>query len=427
MKFRDRLRFAFSNDFGEMIKQFLSGADLDDNSSDLHVDSGTAMKYSAVYACVKVLAETFASCPIVLYKKDPDGVGRTAVTDLPVYDILHNVPNLEMSAFNYNMALSVNLNLGGNAVCERLINKAGDLVGLYPYPHTMVTIDRDPKTNQLVYRINNGTDTKTLNRSQVLHIPNMSMDGVVGMSPITYAANAIRLGISYEQFGVNFYHNAAMPSGAFTTPNALSDPSYQRLKKELKENYTGLRKQGVPLLLEGGMDFKQFTVSPIDAQLLESKYFQIEDISRIYRVPQHLISDLTHATFSNIEQLSLEFVMYTMLPIYKLCESCENAQLLTLQQRQQGYFLEYKIDGLLRGDSAARAALYASGRQWGWLSANDCRRLENQAPIPGGDIYLTPSNMLNSEDLQDGKATSAQNNEKLLNEIEQMMKERKTA
>lgn len=409
---------------GDMIKQFLSGADLDDNTG-LHVDANTAMKYSAVYACVKVLAEAYASCPILLYKKDANGVGRTPVTDLPIYDILHNVPNGEMCAMNFDEAAMVNFNLGGNFVAERLFNSAGELVGLYPYPHTMVAIDREPETNKLRYKISNGTNGKTLYRPQVLHIPNMSMDGIVGMSPITYAANAIRLGISYEQFGVNFYQNAAMPSGAFVTPNALSEPAYARLKKELHENYTGLRRNGTPLMLEGGLDFKQFTINPADAQLIESKYFQIEDVCRIYRVPQHLINDLQHATFSNIEQLSLEFVMYTMLPIFKLTESCINAQLLTQAQRQQGYFFERKIDGLLRGDSAARAALYASGRQWGWLSANDCRRLENLPPITGGDIYLTPANMMNSEDLASGKNSAAQANEKLLNEIEQMMKERK--
>lgn len=428
MKFTKRLKIAFSNDaMGDLIKRFLTGADLEGDESGLHVDSDTAMKYSAVYACVKVLAETYASCPLLLYRKNQDGVGRTPATDLPIYDILHNVPNPEMCAMNYDLSTMVNLNLGGNFVAERMVNKAGDLIGLYPYPHTMVTIERDPQTQQLAYRISNGTNTKLLSRQQVLHIPNMSLDGIIGISPITYAANAIRLGISYEQFGVNFYHNAAMPSGAFTSPNTLTDPSYERLKKELKENYTGLRRNGTPLLLEGGLDFKQFTINPADAQLIESKYFQIEDICRIYRVPQHLINDLTHATFSNIEQLSLEFVMYTMLPIFKLTESCINAQLLTQQQRQQGYFFERKIDGLLRGDSAARAALYASGRQWGWLSANDCRRLENLPPIPGGDIYLTPSNMMNSEDLESGKAAAAQASDKILNEIEQMLKERRNA
>jgi HK97 family phage portal protein len=142
------------------------------------------------------------------------------------------------------------------------------------------------------------------------------------------------------------------------------------------------------------MKWHQVTISPVDAQLLESKNFQIEDICRIYRVPQHLVNKLDRSTNNNIEEQALEFVMYTMLPWFKRVEECMNAQLLTPELRRGGYFLEHKMDGLLRGNSVARAALYANGRQWGWLSANDIRKLENLPSLgPEGDIYLQPANM----------------------------------
>ena len=403
-----------------MVSKFLTGGDMDGDDSGLNVDSDTAMKYSVVYACNKVLAETFASVPAVLYKKTGDG--REAVTDLQIYDILHNFPNEEMAPFNFKEAMMTSLNLGGNAVCQRLFNKAGELVGLYPYPHTMVSIDRDAN-KKLVYTIKSGTTTKTLSRAEVLHVPNMSLNGVIGLSPISYAESAIRLGLSYEQYGVNFYKNAAMPSGAFKTAGTVSEPAFVRLKEELKANYTGLKRAGTPMILEDGLEFQQFTVNPIDAQLLESKYFQIEDICRIYRVPQHLVQLLNKATFSNIEQQSLEFVMYTMLPIFKRFEECINSQLLTVKQRQDGYFVEHKIDGLLRGDSAARAALYASGRQWGWYSANDCRRLENLPLVAGGDVYLTPLNMQDSTKL--GEVDPAKISTNILNEIDKLMEARR--
>jgi HK97 family phage portal protein len=215
------------------------------------------------------------------------------------------------------------------------------------------------------------------------------------MSPISYAAASIRLGVSYENYGVNFYANAATPSGIFRTDRSLSDDAYTRLRKTLTDEHVGLKKAGVPMLLEEGLDWKQLTVNPIDAQLLESKYFQIEDIARIYRVPQHLIGLLEHATFSNIEFQSLNFAMYTMLPIFKRFEDNINSQLLTPDQRKAGYYSEFKMDGLLRGDAKSRAEAYATGRLNSWLSPNDIRKLENLPGIEGGDNYIQPLNYIN--------------------------------
>jgi len=267
------------------------------------------------------------------------------------------------------------------------------LVGLYPYSWSMTNISRDFETDKLIYKIRSGTKEKTLDRSRVFHVPGLSFDGIVGLSPISYANSAIRLGLSYEQFGVNFYKNGANASGVFSFPNSLSDPAFQRLKEDLTKNYTGLANTGKPILLEEGGDFKQLTIKPADAQLIESKKFQIEDIARIYRVPLHLIQNLDRATNNNIEHQSLEFVMYTMLPWFKRWEENINMQLLTPLERRAGFYIEFKIDALLRGDAKSRAEAYAAGRQWGWLSVNDIRKLENMSPIENGNIYLQPLNM----------------------------------
>lgn len=395
---------------------FLRGDDMQPWS----VDAETAMKYSAVNACVRVLAETFASVPIVLYQKTGDG--REPSTDLAAYDVLHNRPNEEMAPFNFNEVLMTNFCVSGNAVCERQVNKSGELVGLYPYSHQVTTVGRNRETKKLEYKIGNGPDGKTLARGQVLHVPNMSFDGVIGMSPITYAAETIRLGLSYEKYGVRFYRNAAMPSGVFESPNTLSDQAFQRLKEGIQENYTGLQNAGIPMLLEENMKWQQVTINPVDAQLLESKYFQIEDICRIFRVPQHLVNKLDRSTNNNIEHQSLEFVMYTMLPIYKRFEDNINMQLLTASQRKAGYYFEYKLDGLLRGDSLSRAQAYAHARQWGWMSVNDILKLENKPGIgPKGDIYLQPSNMVEAGSVQSG----AQNSASLIDDIMQMITERR--
>lgn len=397
----------------EYANRFLSGESV--TEGDQNIDGETALKYSAVFACCRVLSETFASVPILLYKKDKDGE-RKPDTELLVYDILHNEPNSEMSHFNFSEAQMMGMCLSGNAISQRLFNKSGDLVGLYPIN---AQVSREKETGRLLYTVKKGTETITLKRNEVFHVPGPSLDGINGMSPISYAASSIRLGISYEQFGIQLYRNAANPSGAFYKDGVLEEQSYLRLKKELKENYTGLKNTGTPILLEDGLKWQPFTINPVDAQLLESKYFQIEDICRIYRVPQHLVNKLDRSTNNNIEQQALEFVVYTMLPYFKRFEECMNAQLLTREQRKAGYFLEHKVDGLMRGDSTARANFYASGRQWGWLCVNDIRRLENLKPVPNGDVYLQPSNMVEA-----GSNQAEAVNSKVLNEIEAILKER---
>lgn len=380
-------KLIFGKTFQEKISDFLTGADLDNEGASLfNVNQNTAMKYSAVFACVRVLSETLANTPIMLYRKKSDAE-RESMNDLAIYDILHNKPNEEMSPFNFKEVCMSSLNLGGNAVCQRLHNTKGELLGLYPYNYNRVNIRREGK--DLIYKV----DDKDFKRGEVLHIPGFSLDGIRGLSPIEYAASAIRLGISYEQFGVNFFKNGANSSGAFKHPGVLDDVPFQRLKSELNKNYTGLLNTGTPMILEDGLEFQPFTIKPVDAQLLESKYFQVEDIARIYRVPQHLINKLDRSTNNNIEHQSLEFIMYTMLPWFKRWEDNINMQLLTSSERQAGYYIEFKADALLRGDIASRATYYAQGRQWGWLSVNDIRRLENMPPIPNGDIYLQPLNM----------------------------------
>jgi len=406
LKLRDRIGMLFKNNFEEYVQKFMTGADLEETTFGQNMDSQTAMKYSAVFACNKVLAETFACMPAILYKKSKNGE-REITNDLAIYDILHNAPNDEMSPFNFKESSMTSLNLGGNTVSERLVNSKGKLVGLYPYEHSLVTISRDSSTKKLIYTIKGGTIPKILTRDQVFHVPNLSLNGIVGLSPITYAANAIWLGISYEQFGVNFYKNGANPSGSFENPNELGEEAFNRLKKQLKENYTGLKNTGTPMLLEGGLKFNPHTINPIDAQLLESKSFQVEDICRIYRVPQHLVQLLGHSTNNNIEHQSLEFVMYTMLPIFKRFEENINMQLLTPAERKAGYYIEFNISGLLRGDITTRSTYYAQGRQWGWLSVNDIRKLENMPSITNGDVYMQPLNMGEAGKIQQIEQTKA--------------------
>lgn len=382
----------FKNSREEVIRDFLSGMDEIINPNDINVTPDSALKYTAVFSCIRVLAETFASIPIAEYKKAKDD-GRDKTNDTGLYDVLHNKANEEMTAYNFKESIMINLNTGGNSVSQILRNGVGEITGLYPYTWNRVEIDRDKTTKKLFYRIDKDNNNIKF-RDDVFHIPGLSLNGIVGVSPIEYSLSAIKLGLIYEKFGMNFYKNGAAPSGIFKHPKTLSPEAYKRLKEDLKTNYQNFTNAGNPILAEDGLDFTQLTIKPVDAQLIECKQFQVEEICRIYRVPLHLVQNLVRATNNNIEHQSLEFVMYTMLPWFKRFEDCVNTWLLTKKQRDAGYYFECNVSALLRGDMKSMAEAFAIGRQWGWLSVNDIRRLLNMNPIPNGDVYLQPMNMI---------------------------------
>lgn len=395
MKFIDRCKLFLTpqNALFEVLQKysqdFLSGEDVP-TSSNANIDADTAMSFTAVFACNRVLSETLASCPVFLYEKDSKG-NRVQVTDAPEYQMLHYAPNAEMTPGQFKETGMSNMNLGGNFIAQKVFNLHGDLLELRPILWNRVKIDIDKSTGRLLYFIDGKAEPKM--RDEILHIPGLTLDGYIGVTPLTYAALTIDIGLSQDKFERNFYFNRASTSGIFQYPNELGDEAFQRLKKDIKKNYTGLQNAGVPMILEGGGQFKEVTMKLTDAQFLESKRFRIEDVCRIFRIPLHLVQDLTRSTNNNIEHQSLEFIVYTMLPWFKRWEENLNLQLLSDESKRKNRYFEFKVDALLRGDAATRASAYAQGRQWGWISVNDIRRLENMDPIPNGDIYLQPLNM----------------------------------
>lgn len=395
MKLKDRVKLFLSpqNALFEVLQKysqdFLSGEEARINDN-LKITADSTMSFSAVFACNRVLSETLASCPIMLYEKDSDG-NRKQITDAAEYGVLHYAPNAEMTPSQFKEFGMSNINLGGNMIAQKVFNIHGELLELRPIAWDRVRIDIDKNTGRLLYFIDGKTEPKT--RDEILHIPGLTLDGYVGITPLTYAALTIDIGLSQDKFESNFYHNRASTSGIFQYPNELGDEAFQRLKKDITKNYTGLSNAGVPMILEGGGQFKEITMKLTDAQFIESKRFRIEDVCRMFRVPLHLVQDLTRATNNNIEHQSLEFIMYTMLPWFKRWEENLNLQLLSKESKRKNRYFEFNISGLLRGDIKSRYEAYAQGRQWGWLSVNDIRRLENMNPIENGDRYLEPLNM----------------------------------
>ena len=364
------------------------------------VTERTAMQMTAVYSCVRILAEAVAGLPLHLYKYTDDG-GKEKAINHPLYRLLHDEPNPEMSSFVFRETLMTHLLLWGNAYAQVIRNGKNEVIALYPLMPNKITVDRDTNV-QLYYSYYRGSDeairdaqnTVILKPSDVLHIPGLGFDGLVGYSPIAMAKNAIGMAIACEEFGAKFFANGAAPSGVLEHPGTIRDPS--RVREAWQSQFGGSSNSGKVAVLEEGMKYTPISISPEQAQFLETRKFQINEIARIFRVPPHMVGDLEKSSFSNIEQQSLEFVKYTLDPWVLRWEQSMARALFTIDEKKE-YFIKFNLEGLLRGDYQSRMNGYSIARQNGWMSANDIRELENLDRIPaelGGDLYLINGNML---------------------------------
>jgi HK97 family phage portal protein len=365
------------------------------SSSGKQVTEKNAMQSAAVYACVRVIAETVASLPLHLYRQVEEGKRRDTLH--PLYFLLHDSPNPEMTSFIFRETLMTHLLLWGNAYAQIVRNGHGEIIGLYPLMPDKMQVSRS-ETDELIYLYQSGMSNIAFRREEILHIPGLGFDGLVGYSPIAMARNAIGMSMATEEFGASFFQNGAAPGGILEHPGTLKDPS--KVRESWNELFKGSGNANKVAVLEEGMTYKQIGIPPNEAQFLETRKYQTEEICRIYRVPPHLVADLDKATFSNIEHQSISFVVHTIRPWLVRLEQAMNKALLYPAERQR-YFIEFNVDGLLRGDYESRMRGYATARQNGWMSANDIRRLENMNLIPkeeGGDLYLINGNMTKLED-----------------------------
>ena len=364
------------------------------------VTERTAMQMTAVYACVRILSEAVAGLPLNLYRRTGDG-GKEKAIDHPLYLLLHDEPNPEMSSFVFRETLMTHLLLWGNAYAQIIRKGKGEIVALYPLMPNKMQVNRDD-SEQLYYLYQKSTDEVPkskdfyvrLEPSDVLHIPGLGFDGLVGYSPIAMAKNAIGLAIATEEYGSKFFANGAAPSGVLEHPGTLKDPA--KIRESWMSQFGGSGNSGKIAVLEEGLKYTPISISPEQAQFLETRKFQINEIARIFRVPPHMVGDLDKSSFSNIEQQSLEFVKYTLDPWVVRWEQSIQRTLLSPSEKKS-YFVKFNVEGLLRGDYQSRMNGYAIARQNGWMSANDIRELENLDRIPaeeGGDLYLVNGNMI---------------------------------
>lgn len=379
---------------GSAYTFFLGGS-----SSGKAVTERSAMQMTAVYSCVRILSEAVAGLPLHLYRYNESG-GKEKAVDHPLYRLLHDEPNPEMSSFVFRETLMTHLLLWGNAFSQIIRNGKGEIIALYPLMPNKMTVDRD-ENGHLFYSYQRSNDEAIgesgrviLKPSDVLHIPGLGFDGLVGYSPIAMAKNAIGLAIATEEYGAKFFANGAAPSGVLEHPGTIKDPS--KVREAWQSQFGGSSNSGKVAVLEEGMKYTPISISPEQAQFLETRKFQINEIARIFRVPPHMVGDLEKSSFSNIEQQSLEFVKYTLDPWVVRWEQAMSRALFNADEKKR-YFVKFNLEGLLRGDYQSRMEGYATARQNGWMSANDIRELENLdriAPEDGGDLYLVNGNMV---------------------------------
>ena len=349
---------------------------------------GESLALPAVFSCIRVLGETVAGLPLITYRETRNG-GRERATNHPLYRVLRRQPNPEMTAFEFEELMTSHCAGWGNANAQIILDGGGRVRELWPLRPDRMAVEREAGVVQYTYRQQNGQEV-TLAAWQVHHRRAMVLDGLTGISPLRVAMLAVALGMATEEFGARFFAQGARPGFLLSHPGELTDKAYERLKRvwnsETLENAHKVR------IIEEGMKVEQIGIPPEEAQFLETRRFQAQEVARLFRMPPHKIGLLENATFSNIEHQAIEFVTDTIRPWLIRNEQAMYRDLLS-ENEQEAIYFEYLVDGLLRGDTATRYQSYAVARQWGWLSANDIRRMENMPPIDGGDVYLQPLNM----------------------------------
>lgn len=346
-----------------------------------------SLRIVAVYACVRVIAETLASLPLFVYRRLPDG-GKEVATGHPLSRVLHDDPNPLMTAFEFREAMLSHLLLWGNAYAE-IRQDAGRRAGqLWPLRPDKMKVEKDGGRLRYVYELN-GSD-KTFEDRTVMHWRGLSPDGVKGYSPISLAREALGRARATEDFSARFFLNGARPGGILQHPSKLSPEAHSRLRQAWEEIHAGPSNAHKVAILEEGMTYEKVGIPPNEAQWIEAMGHSVVEVARLFRVPPHMIQDLGRATWGNIEHQAIDFVVHTIRPWAVRVEQAMMRDLLDPRERAT-HFIEHKLDGLLRGDTATRYAGYHTALEDGWLNRNEVRSLENRNPIEGGDTYRDPA------------------------------------
>lgn len=363
------------------------------SSAGVNITEDKALTYTPFWAAVRVISGAISSLPLIWYRKTADGKERAE--NHPVYRLLHNQPNEYMTAMTFIETRMAHALVYGNGYAEIERDGNGRPVALWPLlPDKTAKKITDGPVKFPFYEVTLSTgSTVQVPDYNVLHVPGLGFDGFTGYPVAQYHKEAIGLGMATKKFGASFFGNGAIPGGVLEMPGEIKQEQAKLIRKQWEELHWGLDKSHRIAILEAGTQYKQMGVNPNDAQCLETQKFSVDDVARIFCIPPHKIGSMERATFSNIEQQSLDFLTQTLYYWMRKWEQEVNNKLV-MPNEQNRYFAEFLSEAFLRGDTASRYSAYAIGRQWGWLSINDVRRMENMNSIgEDGDGYMEPLNM----------------------------------
>lgn len=347
------------------------------------VTSETALRHTTVYACNQAIADAMASVTLSLYRKTPKG--KTEAVEHPLYNILKYAPNPYMTSFEWRQMIITDLNMRGRHFSQIVQNNRGDIIGLYPLiADNMQVMLNDRQEVVYLYTINE--DQVPLKKSDVFHVKGLpDATGLDGLNPIEYNRKSIELAKTTETFGINFFKNGANGSGILRHPGTLSEQAYDRLRESFEEKYKGLSNSGKAMILEEGMEYTRLSLSNEDSQFLDTRKFQKAEIAALFKVPLYMIGDMEKSTFNNMEQMSTNFVVNTLMPFAVKIEQAIKTQILGVSSK---LFVKFNLNSLMRGDYKSRTEGYRTMFNMASLSPNEIRALEGFDPIgPGGDKY----------------------------------------
>jgi HK97 family phage portal protein len=373
------------------IKRLFAG---EPNSSRIDVNEYTALNYSAFWAATSTISGDVSSLPLIFYKRLKGG-GKERYTDHPLYKVLHDEPNPEMSSMAFREAMQAHVLIWGNAYAEIERDAAARPVHLWPLTPDRVSVQRT--SEGVTYRVRSKQGSEVvLPARDVLHIPGLGFDGLQGYSVVAKARESLGLGLATERFGGSFFGNGSTFGGILTHPQTLGDEAAKSLRESVNSRHTGVENAHRFMILEEGMSYQALGIPPNEAQFLETRKFQITEIARWFSIPVSKLREMDNSSVrANIEHEALDYLTSTLRRWLVKWEQEINRKLIS--PRERGIqFAEHLVDGLLRGDAAARNSAYAIGRQWGYLCVDDIRELENLNPLPdgAGKIFLVPSNMM---------------------------------
>jgi len=348
------------------------------------VTETSALALSSVWACVNLLSGTIASLPLMVYRTDGKG-GRTVAKDHPLYRVLHDSPNADQTASDFWEYCVAGIELWGNAYAMVHRNRGG-VVALTPVKPNLVTVDR-VASGELRYRwAEDGKQFEVMQRD-MLHIRGFGGSPLGGMSTLAFGRHAFGLATAIDRAAGKTFENGLRPSGVLTFDKFLTKEQREIAELKLADKFAGSVNAGRPMVLEGGVKWSQITINPEDAQMLQSRGFSVEEVCRFFGVPPFMVghTEKTTSWGTGLEQQTMGFQKFTLRRRLNRIEQAAEKQLLSPLDRAAGITIEFNLEGLLRGDSAARAAFYGALLNNGVMTINEVRGLENLPPVDGGD------------------------------------------